>query len=60
MCQPLGVLLVHLSEGAHVSQEDVDLDDLVEARASLCQDSLEVLEDLGRLLGDGTLDQVTL
>jgi hypothetical protein len=56
---PLLVLPVHLGEGGHVGQEDIDLDDLVDGRAGLDEDGLEVLEAESRFLGDGALDQVT-
>ena len=44
----------------HVSQEGVDLDDLLDGRAGLLEDGLEVGNAGGRLLLDGALDQVAL
>ena len=47
-------------EVGHVGDEDVDLDDLVDAGAGLLQHGLEVLAALGRLLLDGARDEVAV
>lgn len=44
----------------HVGQEGIDLDHLLDGRAGLLEDSLEVGNAGGRLLLDGALDQVAL
>lgn len=59
MGDPLLVLLVHVGEVGHVGQEDVDLDDLVDGRAGLLQNGLQVLQAQGGLLADGALGQGT-
>ncbi len=48
------------SKVGHVGDEDVDLDHLLDARASLLKDGLEVLDALGGLLLDGAFDKVAL
>lgn len=58
--EPLCVLLVHLGKRAHISQEDVHLDDPVEPRAGLGQDGLQILKDLGCLFGNRALNEVAL
>lgn len=45
---------------AHVREEDGGLDDLGDGGAGLLDDSLDVLAALGRLLGDGALDEGAL
>lgn len=55
---PLGVLLVHRGEVTHVGEEDVDLDDLLDGRASGGEDGLQVLEAECCLLTDGALEHV--
>lgn len=47
-------------EVGHVGDEDVDLDDLLDAGAGGGQDSLEVADTGSGLLLDGALDQVAL
>ncbi len=44
----------------HVGQEGIDLDHLLDGRASLLEDGLEVADASGRLLLDGALNQVAL
>lgn len=53
----LGVFLVHLIEVGHISEEDRNLEDLLHARASLLDNSLDVLAAETGLLRDGTLNQ---
>lgn len=48
------------SKVGHVSDEDVDLDNLLNSGSSSSQDGLEVLDARSRLLLDGALHQVTL
>lgn len=60
MGEPLGVLGVDVGEEGHVGQEDVDLDDLLDAGAGSREDRLQVLDAGGRLLADGALDEVPL
>lgn len=48
--------LVQFLEVCHVGQEDVDLDDLVQAAVAGGQDGLDVVEDLLGLVGDGAFD----
>lgn len=45
---------------AHVSEEDVDLDDLFDGGAGLDEDGLEVGDALLGLVGDGALDEGAL
>ena len=47
-------------EVGHVGQEGVDLDHLLDGRARLLEDSLEVGDAGSRLLLDGALNQVAL
>lgn len=47
-------------EVGHVGDEDVHLDDLLDAGAGGGEHGLQVLDAGGRLLLDGALDQVTL
>lgn len=47
-------------EVGHVGQEGIDLDHLLDGRAGLLEDSLEVGNASGSLLLDGALDQVAL
>ena len=47
-------------EVGHVGQEGIDLDHLLDGRAGLLKDSLEVGNASGSLLLDGALDQVAL
>lgn len=51
---------VTYSKVVHVSEKDIDLDDLGNRRAGLLQDDLQAGNACGRLLLDGALDQVTL
>lgn len=51
------VRICSYGEEAHVGEEDGGLDNLGQARASLLEDGLGILADLGRLLADGALDQ---
>lgn len=44
----------------HVGEEDVDLDDLLDAGAGRGEDGLQVLDARGRLLLDGALGQVAV
>lgn len=46
LAEPLAIDLVDGSEVVHVGEEDVDLDDLLEARAGLLQHGFKVAEDL--------------
>lgn len=55
--EPLLVLSVHLGKVTHVGEEDGGLDNLGDGGARLLDDSLDVLAALGRLLGNGTLDE---
>jgi len=48
------------SKVVHVSEEGVDLDDLLNRRAGLLENGLEVTDACSSLLLDGSLDQVTL
>lgn len=48
------------SKVVHVSQEGVDLDNLLNGRASFFEDSFEVRDAGGSLLLDGSLDKVSL
>lgn len=48
------------SKIVHVIEEDVDLDNLVDVRASSHENGLEVADASSRLLLDGALDQVAL
>jgi len=57
---PLLVLRIHGGEVSHVSEKDVDLDDLVQAGTGGLDYSLDVLEALSRLVTNGTVNQVTL
>ncbi|KAK6865858.1 hypothetical protein PG995_002386 [Apiospora arundinis] len=56
---PLCVLLVHGGKVGHVADEDVNLNDLLQGRASGGQNSLQVLEAEGRLLAHGSLEHFT-
>ena len=60
MGEPLRVLGVDVGEEGHVGQEDVDLDDLLDAGAGVGEDGLQVLDAGRRLLADGALDEVPL
>lgn len=53
-------LWVTYSKVSHVGKENVDLDHLGDGRASLLEDSLEVLAALLCELTDGALEEVTL
>lgn len=57
MREPLLVLAIHLGKVSHVREEDGSLDDLGNRRTRLLNDSLDVLAALGRLLGNGALDE---
>lgn len=48
------------SKVVHVIEEDVDLDNLVDVRASSHENGLEVADASSGLLLDGALDQVAL
>lgn len=48
------------SKVVHVVEEDVDLDNLVDVRASSHKNGLEVADASSGLLLDGALDQVAL
>lgn len=58
--EPLLVLRVHVGEGRHVGQEDVDFDDSLDGGASCGENGLQVRDARGRLLANGTLDEVAL
>ena len=60
MGEPLGVLGVDVGEEGHVGQEDVDLDDLLDAGAGGGEDRLQVFDAGRRLLADGALNEVPL
>lgn len=60
MREPLLVLAVHLGKVSHVREEDGSLDNLGNRRTRFLDDSLDVLAALGRLLGDGALDEGTV
>lgn len=52
--------LISYRKVGHVGDEDVDLDNLLDAGTSSCENSLQVLDAGGSLLLDGTLNQVAL
>ena len=56
--EPLFIFTVHLGKVLHIDQEDIDLDDLLDATASGLEDGRQVLAALGGLFGDGTFDEV--
>ena len=51
--------LVQFLEVTHIGQEDVDLDDLVQAGVTSSQDGFDVVEHLLGLVGNGAFDLLT-
>lgn len=56
--KPLLILSIHLGEVGHVGDENANFDDLVHGATGGFEDGLEVLAALGRLGGDGAVDEV--
>ena len=57
---PLGVFGVDIGKVGHIGEEDGDLDDTLDGGIGGLENCLDVLEDGGRLLANGTLDQFAL
>ncbi len=58
MGEPLLILLVHVGEEGHVSQEDVDLDDSLNRRTGGNENGLQVRDAGRRLLTNSALHKV--
>lgn len=60
MGKVLHVDVVHLCKVGHVVEEDVDLDNPLQAHIYFGEDGLDVLAALFRLVGDAAFNQIAL